>query len=342
MANADTTCKHLLSIEELKKKELMSYVFSADSFVEISERNLKKVPALRGKTVINLFLEPSTRTRVSFEIAGKRLSADTINISGSGSSVSKGESLLDMARTLEAMKPDVVVIRHQSSGAAHYLANELTETSLVNAGDGMHEHPTQALLDLLTLYRYYVNQQEDGARIGSEVLEGKKIAIVGDVRHSRVARSNIWAHLHLGNEVRLVAPSTLLPKEFEQPSAFGGKVKLYHDLRAGLEGVDIIMILRMQLERQESFFVPSLEEYTRLYCVSNSIINECAPIAVVLHPGPVNRGVEISRDVIDSPRSLINEQVKHGVAVRMAVLFHLATGGISSEAANTTEEQKAA
>ncbi len=325
---------HLLSIESLTSEQLTQLIESSNSFIEISERELKKVPALRGKTIINVFLEASTRTRVSFEIAGKRLSADTINISGSGSSMSKGESLLDMARTLEAMKPDVVVVRHRAGGAPHFLAQELnkryeklaqrgqrvsTRTAIVNAGDGMHEHPTQALLDILTLYRKF---DQDMKKIS-----GKKVAIVGDIRHSRVARSNIWAHFLLGNEVRLVGPPTLVPQDYLGAFAEGGKISIHHDLESGLEDVDFIMVLRMQLERQEGFFVPNLEQYTRLYCVTEQRVRNFAkPETVVMHPGPVNRGIEISRDILEGERSLIEEQVKHGVAVRMAVLFHLATG----------------
>ena len=311
--------KHLLGIEYLSKVELYGLLHDARNFIEISDRDIKKVPALRGKTVLNLFLEPSTRTRVSFEIAGKRLSADTINISASGSSVSKGETLLDTARNLEAMHPDILVVRHKESGAPHFLAKYLKRTAVVNAGDGMHEHPTQALLDCLSLLQHF-KERKDG-------IEKLRIAIVGDVRHSRVARSNIWAHKLLGNEVRLVAPPTLLPPASMNSSVFGEGVRLFHNLEAGIEGADVVMCLRMQLERQGQFFVPNLEEYSAEYCVNEKRLKKHAPSAVVLHPGPVNRGIEISTEVVDGPRSLISQQVGYGVAVRMAVLFALASKG---------------
>ena len=311
--------KHLVGIENLSKVELYGLLHDARNFIEISDRDIKKVPALRGKTVLNLFLEPSTRTRVSFEIAGKRLSADTINISASQSSVSKGETLLDTAKTLEAMRPDILVVRHKESGAPNFLAKYLQRTSVVNAGDGMHEHPTQALLDCLSLLQHY-KDRKDG-------IEKLRIAIVGDIRHSRVARSNIWAHKLLGNEIRLVAPETLLPPASVKESVFGEGVKIFHDIGEGLEGADVVMCLRMQLERQGQFFVPNLEEYSAEYCVSEKRLKRFAPDSVVLHPGPVNRGIEISTEVVDGPRSLITNQVGYGVAVRMAVLFALASHG---------------
>jgi len=309
--------RHLLAIEGLSRDELYQYLENSQSFVEVSERDLKKVPALRGKTIVNLFLEPSTRTRTSFEIAAKRLSADTINVGASDSSVTKGETLLDTARNLEAMRPDILVMRHRESGSPHFLARHLTHTAVVNAGDGMHEHPTQALLDLLTL-----RQAFSGRRHGLEQL---RIAVVGDVRHSRVARSNIHAHLLLGNEVTLVGPPTLVPRELGA-DCFGDAVRIAWDLREGLRGADVVMCLRLQLERQEERYVPTLEEYSREYCVSERVLRECAPDAVVLHPGPANRGTEISSEVMDGPRSLISRQVNNGVAVRMAVLFHCAAG----------------
>lgn len=307
--------RHLLDIESLSLTELENYLVSAQQFVEVSERDIKKVPALRGKTVINLFLEPSTRTRTSFEIAAKRLSADAINISAQGSSVTKGETLLDTARTLEAMSPNAIVIRHKESGAAELLAKYGLGASIINAGDGQHEHPTQALLDLLTLRQHF----------GARGISGLRIAIVGDVRHSRVARSHIWAHHLLGNEVRLVGPETLVPMDMR--SAFKGNVELHHCLRQGVAGADVVMCLRLQLERQAGNFVPSLEEYSREYGVSEKLLAAAAPNSVVLHPGPANRGVEISSDLIDGARSLVARQVTNGVAVRMAVLFHLLTGG---------------
>jgi len=310
--------KHLLGIRGLSKPELYEYLDNAANFLEISERDLKKVPALRGKTIINLFLEPSTRTRASFEIAGKRLSADTINLSGSASSVKKGESLLDTARTLQAMSPDVLVMRHSESGACEFISKFLNKTSVVNAGDGMHEHPTQALLDTLTLKQHF-DKSKDGRSI-----EGIRIAIVGDIRHSRVARSTIFTHMLLGNEVRLVGPATLIPKEFSDKGCFGGKLAIFHDLQGGLEGADVVMCLRLQRERQGGFFIPDIDEYTKQYCVSEKLLAQNAPDCVVLHPGPVNRGIEVSSQVLDGPRSLMNEQVNKGVAVRMAVLFSLA------------------
>lgn len=312
---------HLLDIESLNKESIYRYLSNAQSFLEVSERDIKKVPSLRGKTIINLFLEASTRTRASFEIAGKRLSADTINISGSTSSTTKGETLLDTARSLEAMNPDVLVVRHSESGSARFLANYLKTTAVANAGDGMHEHPTQALLDCLSLQQHF----------GDAGIEGKTIAIVGDVRHSRVARSNIWAHLKIGNRVRLVGPPTLIPPEFAATRSFGGGVEICHNLHEGLEGADIVMCLRIQLERMKDHFIPSLQEYTNEYFVSEKLISRVAPDAVVMHPGPINRGVEVESALIDGPRSLVSRQVTNGVAVRMAVLFELATSVRRSE-----------
>ncbi len=310
--------RHFLGIENINKEELHMLLNNAVNFVEVSERELKKVPALRGKTVVNLFVEASTRTRTSFEIAAKRLSADLINIAAASSSMTKGETLLDTAKTLEAMSPDILVIRHSESGAPHFLAKHLKTTAVVNAGDGMHEHPTQALLDALTIKLHFAKSGRG--------LEGLKLAIVGDVRHSRVARSNIWLHKLLGNEVRLIGPATLVPKEFGCPTTFNGFVpQLYKD-RSGLKGVDVVMVLRMQTERQAANFVPSMEEYSREFGINERILKEYAPDAVVLHPGPVNRGIELSSEVMDGPRSLISNQVNNGVAARMAVLFSLATG----------------
>jgi aspartate carbamoyltransferase catalytic subunit len=306
---------HLLGIEGLSKKEIYRYLDTAHSFVEVSERDIKKVPTLRGKTIVHVFFEPSTRTLASFDIAGKRLSADTINVSASSSSVKKGETLLDTVRTLESMNPDVLVIRHSESGAAQFAAKHLTRSSVVNAGDGAHEHPTQALLDLLTLRQYFSTQGRG--------IEGLRIGFVGDVRHSRVARSNIWAHLALGNEVRLIGPSTLVPSDFRD--VFGSpSLSVVHDIREGLEGLDVVVCLRMQLERQSEHFVPNLDEYSKEFCVSERLLREHAPQSVVLHPGPMNRGTEITGEVADGPRSLIRRQVNNGVAVRMAVLYLLA------------------
>ena len=310
--------RHLLSIESLLRQDLLNLLETANKFVEVSQREIKKVPALRGKTVINLFLEPSTRTRASFEIAGKWLSADTINISGGESSVKKGESLLDTARNLQAMSPDILVVRHGASGAAQFLSRHLKNTSVVNAGDGLHEHPTQALLDCMTLAQHF--------KVPAEQLSGKQIAIVGDIRHSRVARSNLWAHLKLGNTVHLVGPPTLVPSELARIRGLEGSVKIFHDLERGLEGSDAVMVLRMQRERQQSNFISTIDEYCRYYCVNEGVLKRCCDNAVVMHPGPANRGIEISSEVLDGHRSLFQKQVANGVAVRMAVLFLLVTG----------------
>jgi aspartate carbamoyltransferase catalytic subunit len=314
---------HLLGIEGLSKTDIYRYLDAAHSFVEVSERDIKKVPTLRGKTIVHVFFEPSTRTLASFDIAGKRLSADTINVSASSSSVKKGETLLDTVRTLESMNPDVLVIRHSESGAARFASQYLTRSSVVNAGDGSHEHPTQALLDLLTLRQHFSSVKHG--------LEGLKVGFVGDVRHSRVARSNVWAHLALGNEVRLIGPPTLVPPEFAGVFGDGG-VRIEHDLAAGLKGLDVVVCLRMQLERQDEHFVPNLDEYSKEYCVSERLLRDLAPSSVVLHPGPMNRGTEISGEVADGPRSLIRRQVNNGVAVRMAVLYLLARTVESHEA----------
>jgi aspartate carbamoyltransferase catalytic subunit len=306
---------HLLGIKGLSKRELYRYLDTAESFVEVSERDIKKVPTLRGKTIVNVFFEPSTRTLASFDIAGKRLSADTINVSAGSSSVKKGETLLDTVRTLEAMNPDVLVMRHSESGAAAFAAKHLRRASVVNAGDGAHEHPTQALLDLLTLRQHFSKAKRE--------IEGLTIGFVGDVRHSRVVRSNVWAHLALGNRVRLIGPPTLVPSEFVE--CFGSdQVTVSHDLVGGLEGLDVVVCLRMQLERQTDHFVPNLDEYSREFCVSERLLARHAPESVVLHPGPMNRGLEITGEVADGPRALIRQQVNNGVAVRMAVLYLLA------------------
>ncbi len=310
--------RHLVGIENLTKEDLISYLDSAQAFVEVSERDVKKVPSLRGRTIVTLFSEPSTRTRISFEIAAQRLSADWVSVAVNESSLVKGETLWDTAQTLEAMAPDVLVMRHKESGAARYLANRLHKTAVVNAGDGMHEHPTQALLDCLTLRQKF--EQKFNGKL--------TVAIVGDILHSRVARSNIYAHRLLGNSVRLVGPPTLLPKSFSSEQAFGNeKLSIHHNLREGIAGVDAIICLRMQLERQEGFFVPSLREYARNFGLTEQVLNECCPKAIVLHPGPVNRGVEVAGEVAYGSRSLVNKQVSNGVAVRMAVLFYAATGG---------------
>lgn len=314
--------RHLLGIRGMSKEQLNALLENGLHFAEVGARDIKKVPALRGKTIINLFLEASTRTRVSFEIAGKWLSADTINV-GSDSSVKKGETLLDTAKNLEAMNPDILVVRHSQSGAPHLLARHLERCSVINAGDGMHEHPTQALLDCITL-RAHLKQK-------GEELSGRTIAIVGDVRHSRVARSNILAHQLLGNTVHLVGPPTLVPAEFADQEAFGPTVKVFSKLRDGIEGADVVMCLRLQKERQAQNFLPSLEEYTREYGITERRLREWAPNSVILHPGPINRGIEVTSEVVDGPRSLVAQQVNFGVAVRMAVLFSVSAGAQAKE-----------
>jgi aspartate carbamoyltransferase catalytic subunit len=306
--------QHLLGIEGKTSAELYTFLEAAESFVEVSRRDIKKVPALRGKTVVNLFFESSTRTLSSFDIAAKRLSADSVNLNVSSSSVSKGETLLDTVATLECMAPHILVMRHSESGAAAMIARRLSRTAVINAGDGLHEHPTQALLDLLTLKRHF-HARKDG-------IEGLTVAVVGDVLHSRVARSNIFAHLALGNRIRLVGPPTLVPRHFE--GVFGSGVSVHYDLREGLAGADVVLSLRMQFERQKDHYIPSTEEYSREYGITERLLASVCPQAVVLHPGPMNRGIEISSEVADGPRSLVRHQVENGVAVRMAVLLILA------------------
>ena len=286
---------------------------TAEPFKEISERRIKKVPVLRGKTIVNLFFEPSTRTRVSFEFAEKRLSADTVNIAASGSSVVKGETLVDTARNLEAMKIDMVVIRHGASGAARFLAERIP-SNVINAGDGAHEHPTQGLLDMLTLRD----------RVGR--IEGLKVCIVGDILHSRVARSNIFGLLALDAEVAVCAPKTLLPRGIE---ALG--VRVFPRVEDAIQWADCLNVLRLQLERMQAGYVPSLREYNRFYGVTKERLEKAPKDLLILHPGPMNRGVEIDSDVADGPHSVILEQVTNGVAVRMAVLYLLA-GGVPEKA----------
>ncbi|MCH7768511.1 MAG: aspartate carbamoyltransferase catalytic subunit [Nitrospinae bacterium] len=300
--------KDLLGCADLEDKEIMAVLEQADAFKEISSREIKKVPTLRGKTVINLFYEPSTRTRASFEIAGKRLSADVVNVAASGSSVSKGETLLDMARNLEAMSPDVVVVRHASAGAPHSLARVLA-CGVVNAGDGAHEHPTQALLDCYTIREH------------AGKLEGLKVAIVGDITHSRVARSNIFAMRSLGMRVTVCGPPTLLPVGIE---ALG--VEATSIMEEAVAGVDVIMMLRVQFERMGMAYFPSLREYSRFWCLTSDRLSLAKPDVLIMHPGPINRGVEIAHEVADGPHSVILEQVTNGVAVRMALLYLLAGG----------------
>jgi aspartate carbamoyltransferase catalytic subunit len=308
------TRKHLLGIRELDASEITHLLDTAETFRDISQREIKKVPALRGRTVINLFFEPSTRTRTSFEIAAKRLSADAVNISVSTSSVSKGETLLDTARNLEAMSPDCIVVRHSMAGAPQQLA-KMGNSPIVNAGDGSHEHPTQALLDALTI-------REHKGKI-----ENLKVAIIGDVLHSRVARSNVHLLTKLGASVSVAGPGTLVPTEFSELVDQGLRVE--KGIQDAIDGADVVMILRIQRERQDDAFFPSMREYAVHYGLQSKHLKLAAEDAIVMHPGPMNRGVEISSEIADGSRSLILDQVTNGVAVRMAVLYLLAGGGRS-------------
>ena len=300
--------KDLLGLESLSRAQLQLLLDTAEPFKEISERQIKKVPALRGQTVVNLFFEASTRTRVSFEFAEKRLSADAVNVAASGSSVSKGETLVDTARNLEAMRIDMVVIRHGASGAARFLAERI-ESNVINAGDGTHEHPTQGLLDMLTLRDHF------------GTLERLKVCICGDVLHSRVARSNIWGLQTMGAEVGVCGPRSLLPNAID---ALG--VRVFDRIEAAIEWADALNILRLQLERMTAGYIPSLREYNRVFGVSRARLEAAPRDLLILHPGPMNRGVEIDSDVADGPHSVILDQVTNGVAVRMAVLYLLAGG----------------
>jgi aspartate carbamoyltransferase catalytic subunit len=300
--------KDLTGLEHLGADQIRAVLDTAEAFKEISERPIKKVPVLRGKTIVNLFLEPSTRTRISFEFAEKRLSADTVNIAASGSSVQKGETLVDTARNLEAMRIDMVVIRHGSSGSAKFLAERIP-SNVVNAGDGRHEHPTQGLLDMLTI-RDHLGR-----------LEGVRVCIMGDILHSRVARSNIWGLRKLGAEVAVCGPRTLLPYGIEQLG-----VEVFAHVEEAIEWADVLNILRLQLERMQGGYVPSLREYNRVFGVTRERVERAPRDLLILHPGPMNRGVEIDSDVADGPHSVILDQVTNGVAVRMAVLFLLAGG----------------
>jgi aspartate carbamoyltransferase catalytic subunit len=302
--------KDLLGLEYLTADEIITILDTARSFSEISTRPIKKVPALRGKTIVNLFYEPSTRTRASFELAEKRLSADILNMNVSVSSVTKGETLLDTVRNLCAYQIDVIVMRHGVSGAPIYLAANVA-ASVVNAGDGMHEHPTQALLDIYTLRE----------KLGD--LNGRKIVIVGDILHSRVARSNIWGLTKLGAQVTVVGPPTLIPRFIERMD-----VTVSHDLQTALKGADAVNMLRIQREREKQTLFPSLREYSKLYGLDTDKCEKLSENLIVMHPGPINRGVELAGQVADGDRSVILEQVTNGLAVRMAVLF-LVTGGTS-------------
>lgn len=308
--------KHLLGIRDLSAEELTHLLDTAETFRDVSRREIKKVPALRGRTVINLFFEASTRTRTSFEIAAKRLSADAVNISVSTSSVSKGETLLDTARNLEAMAPDCIVVRHSMAGAPHHLAR-MCNAPIVNAGDGSHEHPTQALLDALTIREYKGR------------IEGLNVAIIGDILHSRVARSNVHLLTKLGANVRVAGPGTMVPSEFAELVEQGLRVE--KRMEDALEGADVVMILRIQRERQDAAFFPSMREYAVHYGLHPNHLERASPEAIVMHPGPINRGIEISSEIADGRRSLILDQVTNGIAVRMAVLFLLARGSQTAQ-----------
>ena len=298
--------KDLLGLEYLSAEVIEFILYTAASFKEVTTRQVKKVPALRGKTVVNLFYEPSTRTRTSFELAAKRLSADVINIAVESSSVKKGETLIDTGKNIEALKIDIIVVRHNASGAPNILARNV-KSRVVNAGDGWHEHPTQALLDMFTLKE----------KLGK--IEGLKVSIIGDIAHSRVARSNIWGLTKLGANVTVCAPKMLIPVGIEKMG-----VRATADLDEALEGADAINVLRMQFERDSGGAFPSKLEYFKQYGVTNERLRKCKPDIVVMHPGPINRGVEMSSEVADGPNSVILEQVTNGIAVRMAVLYLVA------------------
>jgi len=300
--------KDLVGLAPLSPEQIKLILDTAEPFKDVSERPIKKVPALRGKTIVNLFFEASTRTRISFEFAEKRLSADTVNVAASGSSVSKGETLVDTAKNLEAMRIDMVVMRHYSSGAAQFLVNRI-RSNVVNAGDGKHEHPTQALLDLLTL-------RDKFGRIA-----GLKVCLVGDVLHSRVARSNIWGLTKLGAAVAVCGPRTLLPRGVEELG-----VTVFDHVEDAIQWCDVLNVLRLQLERMEAGFIPSLREYYRVFGVTTERLEKAPRDVTIMHPGPMNRGVEIDSRVADGPHSVILDQVTNGVAVRMAVLYLLAGG----------------
>jgi aspartate carbamoyltransferase catalytic subunit len=305
--------RHLLGIEGLSKASALQILDTARAFWEMNRRPVKKAPTLRGKTLINVFFENSTRTRTSFELAGKRLSADVVNINVGASSAKKGELLRDTISTLDAMAPDLIVVRHAASGAPHYLAHR-TNAAVINAGDGLHEHPTQALLDAFTIRQHKPS------------FEGLKVLICGDIAHSRVARSNILLLNLLGAHVRVAGPRTLLPREVESLG-----VSVFHDFAAALEGVDVVMTLRIQQERLLNALLPNTREYSRTFGLDSTRLALAAPDAIVMHPGPLNRGVEVSDQVADGPQSVVLHQVESGVAVRMAVLYLYAPGGVDAE-----------
>jgi aspartate carbamoyltransferase catalytic subunit len=320
-AHAPYLGKDLLGLEELSREQITALLDTAEAFKEISNRPIKKVPVLRGKTIVNAFFENSTRTRISFEFAQKRLSADTVNISSTGSSVAKGETLVDTARNLEAMNIDMVVIRHGASGSAKFLAERI-KSNVINAGDGKHEHPTQGLLDLLTI------------RDHRGPLEGLRVCICGDVLHSRVARSNIHGLRKMGAEVGVCGPKTLLPADVQTLG-----VTVFRRIEEAIEWADVLNVLRLQLERMKGGFIPSLREYNRVFGVTRERVERAPREILILHPGPMNRGVEIDSDVADGPQSVILQQVTNGVAVRMAVLYLLSGGAPEqAEAAKTGGE----
>ncbi len=295
--------KHLLGIEQLSVSDIFHILDTALSFKEISNRPVKKVPTLKGKTIINFFFEPSTRTRLSFEIAAKRMSADTFNIAASTSSAQKGETLIDTARNLEAMNPDIIILRHGSSGAPGLLTRHV-DASIINAGDGTHEHPSQALLDIMTVREHKGN------------VEGLKVAIIGDIAHSRVAHSDILGFTKLGAEVRVAGPATFMPPQLESLGA-----RVCASVAEAVTDADVVMALRIQKERQDDPLIPSLREYAQFYGINSSLLQHARPDALIMHPGPINRGVEMNPDVADGERSVILEQVTNGVAVRMALLY---------------------
>lgn len=308
--------KHLLGLEELEPHEIMSFLESTKVFREVLDRPIKKVAPLRGLTVVNLFFEPSTRTRLSFELAEKRLSADTVSFTTATSSVKKGETLKDTVRNIEAMKIDMIVIRHQSAGVPYFLTR-FSDACIVNAGDGQHEHPTQGLLDLYTIWTKY------------KKLAGLRVVLMGDAKHSRVIRSNIWGLTKLGASVAICGPPTLLPVEMEKMG-----VEVYTDIDKALDGADVVNVMRIQLERQTSGLLPSLREYTTLFGITKERLRRLNKNYTIMHPGPINRGIELADDVADSVNSVILEQVTNGVAVRMAVLYLLA----ASEGKNVKQD----
>ena len=310
------TKKHLLDIESLTAEEIITVLDTARGFKAIGERAIKKVPALRGKTVVNLFVEPSTRTRISFELAAQRLSADIVNFSAEASSFKKGETLKDTALNLQALNADFIIIRHSASGAPHFLSRVL-DAHVINAGDGAHEHPTQALLDVFTI-------RERKGKIA-----GLNVTILGDILYSRVARSDIWALTKLGAKVTLCGPSTLVPKTFEQMGC-----RVTHDVDEAIRDADVINLLRIQHERQRKTMFPSIGEYTQLFGLNKTRFAKTKPDALIMHPGPINRGVEIDSEIADSGRSVILEQVTNGLAVRMAVLFLVNGGKALAETVN--------